>query len=69
MRDYVIRPIPEGWQENVIDVQNAAYPRCKHGAPTAFIVGDRPICMACVEEDPAILMWLKSGSLVSGGVK
>ena len=64
MRDYVIRPIPDGWQEQVIDAQNAAYPECKHG-PTAGMLYDRPICPKCYAEDPTIRMWLKSTALIS----
>jgi hypothetical protein len=68
LKDYSVKPHPEGWQQ-VIDMQNAAYPKCKHGTPTAFIdFDDRPICMRCVEEDPKIRMRFKSTSLVSGGL-
>ena len=70
MKDYTVKPLPDGWQEQVIDVQNAAYPRCKHGTHTAFIdFDDRPICIRCVEENPAIAARFRSMQLVSGGIK
>jgi len=53
----------------VIAAQNAQYPRCKHGTPTAFIIHGQPVCYQCIEEDPALRLWLKSTSLVSGGMK
>ncbi len=57
------------WQA-VIDAQNAEYPRCRaHGTPTACVIGDEPVCLRCLQDDPSFLMWLKSGSLVSGGLK
>jgi hypothetical protein len=69
LKDYTVKPMPDGWQENVIDVQNADYPKCHpHNAPAVCIIHDQPRCLACVEQDPTIRMWLKSGSLVSGGV-
>jgi len=69
MRDYTLKPIPEGWQENVIDVQSRGYPTCKHGTHTPVIdIDDQPICIECVREDPRILARFKSMALVSGGL-
>ena len=68
MKDYTVRPLPAGWQENVVDVQNAQYPKCKHGTPTPGNIRGQAVCLQCLEEDPALLTWLKSGSLVSGGL-
>lgn len=70
MEDYTLKPLPPGWQENVIDPQNAGYPTCKHGTHTAFIdFDDHPICWECVQEDPAIRLRFKSTTLVSGGLR
>jgi len=68
VKDYTLKPIPEGWQQ-VIEAQNAAYPKCKHGTPTAFIINDRPICAECYAEDPALRAFLRSNMLVSGGLR
>ena len=58
-----------GW-EAVQATQADLMPRCKsHNAPTSIIIGDEPICAACITEAGASLkLWLKSLQVVSGGV-
>lgn len=63
-----IQPLPTGWQEQVIDIQHSAYPRCKHGTTTPFTLDGQPICIMCYTEDPALALRSRSMMLVSGGL-
>jgi hypothetical protein len=61
------KPHSPEWQQ-VIAAQNAAYPCCKHGTHTPFILDDQPFCWECYQKDSALAARLKSMQLVSGGL-
>jgi hypothetical protein len=57
------------WSE-VQAEQNAKLPRCAaHGVPTSATIAGVPMCAACIAEaGDELRLWIKSQSLVSGGV-